>query len=367
MDEQQQKVRLIIIAISGVLLLGGVGGWLMFGSKTDEVDDAAMTNTAAPATPATPTSATADPNAVATTAGAPATPADPSAPAPASTPDNTAATPPAPANANPVATAPVQPVATSTPPPVAANPPAAKPPATPPATTPIASKPATTPPAPVSTPAVAEQTLIASNNAATTPVGDSNPVAAAPAPKNQFPATKRDEASAEARQVAGRKDPMQPTAERASFPMWSKGIANSSADAGDKPADIKVPPPPPEEKVASGTKEKLMPPPPPPPSGNETAVGIPGGVDPGMLPMPPEKPTHAQFLKLTAIVGNKAVLSVPPNIRSVTKWPATICLGPGERIEDSNNAALSIVSVDPDSVTIDEDGERSVKSLPTIK
>lgn len=354
MDEQQQKVRLIIIAISGVLLLGGVGGWLMFGSKTtDETDDVAMTNTAA--TPGTPTNAAADPNGTApvTPATTPAPASDPSAQAPA--PD-TASNPPAPANTTPVASPAAESPAASTPPS------AAKPPVTPLVVKqPVAS----TPPAPAS-PAVAEQTLIASNAGVNTPpVGDSNPVASAPTPKYQFPATKRDEASAEARQVAGRKDPMQPSQERATFPMWSKGTPLAAAD-GDKPKDeVKVPPPPPEEKIASGAKEKLMPPPPPP--SNDTNVGIPGGVDPGMLPMPPEKPTHAQFLKLTAIVGNKAVLSVPANIRSVTKWPATICLGPGERIEDANNAALSIVSVDPDSVTIDEDGERSVKSLPTIK
>ncbi len=162
---------------------------------------------------------------------------------------------------------------------------------------------------------------------------------------------------------------MQPTLEHAQFPQWSKGVALASADEGSKAKDegIKVPPPPP-DVPASGTKEKLQPPPPPPPSGGETALGgIPGGVDPGMLPMPPEKPSVAQFLKLTAIVGNKAVLSVPANVRSMTKWPATICLGPGEKIEDANNAALSIVSVDADSVTIDEDGERQVKALPTIK
>ncbi|MBX9572569.1 MAG: hypothetical protein K2X77_26980 [Candidatus Obscuribacterales bacterium] len=365
MDEQQ-KTRFIILAISGVLLIGGVGGWLVFGSnKTDEIDENGMaTNQVTPgattttaanpnnptATPATTTPV--DSNPPAGTAPVATTPANPPA-------GNASSNPPA-ANTNTAATTP----------PANAVPVAAKPPANPPAqaTTPVSSPIAQKPAEPANQ-------LIAANTANTNPpaVGDSNPVpvpqATAPVPANRFPATKREEASAEARQVAGRKDPMQPTLEHAQFPQWSKGVALASADEGSKAKDegIKVPPPPP-DVPASGTKEKLQPPPPPPPSGGETALGgIPGGVDPGMLPMPPEKPSVAQFLKLTAIVGNKAVLSVPANVRSMTKWPATICLGPGEKIEDANNAALSIVSVDADSVTIDEDGERQVKALPTIK
>ena len=317
MDEQQQKVRLIMIAVSGVLLLGGVGGWLMFANnKPEQVEETATTQTATPAPAVTPAS---DPAAPAASPVAPSTPA--AAPA---------------APATPVATTPAAQDASSTPIPE-------KPPAT-----------------------AANQLLAANTPSAVPPVGDSNPAPAAAAPisRTLFPATKRDEASAEARQVAGRKDPMQPTAEHATFPQWSKGGVGGADEEGDKPEVVKVPPPPPE--IPSTKNEKLAPPPPPP---SDSAVGtnIPGVVDPGQLPMPPEKPSVAQFLKLTAIVGNKAILSVPANVRSMTKWPAIISLGPGEKIEDTNNAALSVVSVDPDSVTIDEDGERSVKTLPTIR
>lgn len=338
MDEQQQKTRLIIIAVSGLLLLGGVGGWLFMKGGQSEENQAA-----APAgdTPA----ATAPADQSQTVASTPATPAG--------------GAPPAPADAS--ATAPATPAAAPATP---ATPAAA--PATP-----------ATPAAAPATPAAAApsnnlaNTLLAANTA---PAGDSSPIpqpeaAATPgstgAPKVRFPAVKRDEVTAEARQVAGRKDPMQPTMERSSFPQWSKGVGAPADEAGDK-EKIVVPPPPPEDKVASATK--IQPPPPPmPPSDGGIAGGIPGGVDPGQLPLPPEKPSVAQFLKLTAIVGNRAVLSVPANLRRANKWPEVLCLGPGERFEDSSNGAISVVSVDPDSVTLDEDGERSVKSLPSIK
>ncbi len=187
MDEQQ-KTRFIILAISGVLLIGGVGGWLVFGSnKTDEIDENGMaTNQVTPgattttaanpnnptATPATTTPV--DSNPPAGTAPVATTPANPPA-------GNASSNPPA-ANTNTAATTP----------PANAVPVAAKPPANPPAqaTTPVSSPIAQKPAEPANQ-------LIAANTANTNPpaVGDSNPVpvpqATAPVPANRFPATKR--------------------------------------------------------------------------------------------------------------------------------------------------------------------------------
>lgn len=205
------------------------------------------------------------------------------------------------------------------------------------------------------------------------------PGATPPAPPaanlHKFPATKRDEAIATARQIAGREDPMQGAFEKIPYPApWTKiGQAggrttlddekaekdkdNKDSANGDKGGAVVPPPPPP-------SKEKPVPPPPP------TMAGGPSGPEDlpvTQLPVAPDKPMVSPNLKLVAILGTKAVLEVPLAMRTANKWPATICLGPGEKFEDPNNGTFSVVSVDPDSVTIEEEQERSVKNLPPIK
>lgn len=179
---------------------------------------------------------------------------------------------------------------------------------------------------------------------------------------------KRDELVSAARQAAGRQDPMMPYLGGNPYPFYSKGTEIAAKDEENKETakeNVKVPPPPPIAK----TPKLGAPPsglvPPPPPSDPSLVAGAGGG---GMglpineLPQAPDKPTVADKLKLAAVIGNKVILNVPYNVRQQNKWPATISLGPGEQFE-----SLSVVSVDGDSVTLDEDGERTVKTLASIK
>lgn len=200
------------------------------------------------------------------------------------------------------------------------------------------------------------------------------------APPGKFPSTGRRRAKKEAQIAAGRQDPMLPIAEQGAWPQWSRPSEMlADAASGSSPgmgAKFLLPPPgavkagknSTPRNVASAAKLKLVPPPPP-----MTMPGLGGGPansgqppDMGLpiaqLPMPPEKPSIMQHLKLSAIIGNKAIIAVPYEVRFQNKWPAVISLGPGEQFE-----SIRVVSVDPDSVTIDEDGERVVKSLASIR
>ncbi len=167
-------------------------------------------------------------------------------------------------------------------------------------------------------------------------------------PKTNYPATRREEAASIARQVSGREDPMQSTFEKIPYPGTKAG---SDGHKSESP----VPPPP--------TTKELPPAPSVANGGGSSTPELP--IE--NMPLPPDKPMVTLRLKLTAILGNKALLSVPLELRLQNNWPAVICLGPGERFEDPANGSFSIVSVDRDSVTIEEEQESSVQSLPLIK
>jgi hypothetical protein len=115
-------------------------------------------------------------------------------------------------------------------------------------------------------------------------------------------------------------------------------------------------------------------PPPAPVGGYTMTPGIPNQQGMGMqsnsdlltqseLPAPPEKPSIASKMKLTAIIGDRAIFEFTDvTAASKNKWPKAISLGPGEQFE-----SVSVSSVTPDAVTLIEDGDRSVKELPRVK
>lgn len=171
---------------------------------------------------------------------------------------------------------------------------------------------------------------------------------------------KRDTLVAEAKQAAGRQDPMMPYMGTSPFPLYSKGSAEPEEENKET---VKVPPPPPVAKAPkAGSPPRDLVPPPPPSDPSLAGAGGMAGLPLNELPVAPDKPTVADKLRLAAVIGNKVILNVPYAVRAQNKWPATISLAPGEQFE-----SLSVVSVDGDSVTIDEDGERTVKTLASIK
>lgn len=176
----------------------------------------------------------------------------------------------------------------------------------------------------------------------------------------QQPATSRAQATEQARVGKGRNNPFsgieggfQP------FPSHDAARANVSAATVSAPKTLArkrsdigpfVPPPPP--TAVSAVHESLAPPPPPE-----------GSLDPRELPAPPDKPSIAAKLKLVAIIGDRALFTfTDPLMRDEHKWPHDISLGVGEMFEN-----VSVVNVTPDSVTIEEDGDRSVRELPRIR
>jgi hypothetical protein len=460
----QQRVRLIMLAVAGVLLGGGTYGWIWYNNQkqqeADITEQVAMPHVrvAKPAVAITPAATTATTVPIADSAKPAAGNPDTSgkiatvaATTTTTAPDGTASAPVKPAQANPTATTTpavaVTPSAAPTPPsqtpggvksppstavatspakplnPVTAAPaPASQnslastnsamtgafqtaanthPPAnmnvragnasnqliaarpgtstaaptrvptpaavqTPPRPAPIAHAPAQTaqPPAPIAHSAAAAPAPAAATAAPTAAPAPST--AAALAAPGVVPATTFEAAEKEAHKEAGRNDPTQQISAYLPFPR----VAFKPADKEDKAT---VPPPPPDGKavpaapsnskskpvVAHKVKDQLVPPPPP------TALSPNGdlmGLDIAQLPPPPSKPTIGDKMNVLAVMDDHAVIAFPTSIRLKNKWPRTITLATGEQFD-----SIKVVQITPDGVTIEEDGERSLRPLATVK
>ncbi|MBI4532915.1 MAG: hypothetical protein HY711_03125 [Candidatus Melainabacteria bacterium] len=167
----------------------------------------------------------------------------------------------------------------------------------------------------------------------------------------KFPAASRLAAQNEARQGSGKTNPCERVEGYQPFPR-TKASAEGSSGA------IAIPPPPPIPK------ESFVSPPPPAQQGVlESVLSGEEGLSVSELPEAPAKPSISDKLKLVGVVGDKAVLACTDRMwRKENKWPKTIVLGPGEQFE-----SLSLVEVHPDSITIEEDGERLVKRIEPLK
>jgi hypothetical protein len=193
----------------------------------------------------------------------------------------------------------------------------------------------------------------------TTTTSETQPVSQVSDPQYSLsvPATTRSEALMKARLGAGRLDPFAPTS----------GV---SPILPLNPAEIKplktvskvhLPPPP---KFSSS---ELVPPPPGvvslPGTAGE-AVGSAGmGSSENDLPEPPEKPTIADKMKLVGLVDNKAFFTFTDlELRRANKFPSTVILASGEQFE-----SVHLVSLDKNSVVLEEDGERITKELERIR
>jgi hypothetical protein len=182
-----------------------------------------------------------------------------------------------------------------------------------------------------------------------------------------YPATPQTVAIAHAQVGKGRPDPIEPTL---NYKPWPRhGRKDASGTASDNEVLAMVPPPPPPEKSAdkkafkpTPIKEKLVPPPPPmqgtPTSGDVMAEGLP--ID--QLPAPPSRPTIGDKVKVLGVLDDKAIISFPRSMMQKNHWPKTITLGQGEQFE-----SLTVVSINRDGITIEEDGERTLKPIATIK
>src|SRR6185369_522161 len=149
--------------------------------------------------------------------------------------------------------------------------------------------------------------------------------------------TPRSEALKLAREGSGRMDPFAPCKTITSFAENEPALTQTK----EAKTAFKVPPPPP-GFVA------------PPPPSEENALNF------SELPKPPSRVQVAQKLELTGIVGERAIFAVtdPAYIRQ-SGVARTVSLAPGDRFE-----SVTLQSLAPDSVVLEEDGEKTVRSLP---
>lgn len=169
-----------------------------------------------------------------------------------------------------------------------------------------------------------------------------------------IPSTTRLVAAVDARAALGRTDPCAKLENYKPFPRVG-GKPQTAAKVGKS------------EIAVEGKDKKVTPPPPPPAQFGLVPPPPPSDMSEGMsvaeLPAPPTKPSLAGKMKLVAIVGDRAILAFSDrSIVRDNRWPSTVTLGPGEQFE-----SVSMVDVTPDSVTLEEDGERSTKAMDPLR
>lgn len=165
---------------------------------------------------------------------------------------------------------------------------------------------------------------------------------------------------AAAQEAAAKKGSPEPTKPVTVFPSWPPVRGGSMLANKDAAALMALvpPPPPPGPPKPKKINEKLVPPPPPEAMGTGGIAGLP--ID--QLPVPPSRPTIGDKVKIIGVFDDRAILAFPKTLAIKNKWPKTITLGTGDQFE-----SLTIVSINRDGVTIEEDGERTMKPIGTVK
>lgn len=172
-----------------------------------------------------------------------------------------------------------------------------------------------------------------------------------PSTSGVFPATSRQQALNSARQSAGRSDPLAPISGFKPFPTgaeFPKTIEKEKTGMSLPPSFNKLPP---------SAGEGLVPPPPP------VSGSLSDELPVSELPLPPDKPSIVTKLKLTGIIGGKAIFTITDKeaIRQ-NKWPGYLIMGDGDKFE-----SIEALTVGTDSVVLEENGERSTKTLERIR
>ena len=221
------------------------------------------------------------------------------------------------------------------------------------------------PPLPASKTIVKTQTTVI----ATAPQSSTNQetVSAAASPASASnEATPIDSAKKKARASAGKPDPFAPIEATMPFPRGSalstQAIKSTTAK---KVAPLEMVPPPPTGAGVNSNDFAGMPGPhngfaPPPPPGH---TGYSTGLSISDMPLPPEKPGVAKLLKLSAIIGDKAIFQAKDlYTRRMQKWPGQITLAPGDSF-----GTLKLISTKPESALVEEHGETIEMDLPPVR
>jgi hypothetical protein len=174
-------------------------------------------------------------------------------------------------------------------------------------------------------------------------------------PKDIVPATTRVEAEAATKGKVGRNDPFSPIDGFKPFPthggrIYSVGKKTGMSLPPPPPGAVAVPPPPPNGDSLSASNYLTAPPP-------ASSLNL------SDLPLPPTRPSIVPKLKLTGIIDSKAIFSIQDiAARHANKWPKTVKLNVGDQFY-----AVKLVSISNDSVTLEENGSRTIKELEPIR
>lgn len=165
-----------------------------------------------------------------------------------------------------------------------------------------------------------------------------------------LPAITREQAAPIARESAGKIDPLAPISGYRSFPTSGERRVSKQDEEKHSGHKTGLIPPPPIDGI---------PPPPPPILSGAQGESLPLSE----LPTPPEKPSIAKHLKLVGILGDRAFMSVTdPNLRRTYRLPKTLALSAGDTVD-----FLNVIAVSSSSVTLEEEGERTVKHLAALR
>lgn len=178
---------------------------------------------------------------------------------------------------------------------------------------------------------------------------EASKLVAARATSQRYRATTREEAIKQARQSAIRRDPTSLGLSSASTYLAPQDAKYANKISVPSQAVVhKVPAPPAILPIAEL---------PPPPSPTVSVQSTPNRST---------KQRGLAGLKLTGVIGNKAIISMRREGSRRTDRPEILCLAPGEETRTIDNTLVSIESVEKDRVTLCIGGKRMTRILPDI-
>lgn len=176
--------------------------------------------------------------------------------------------------------------------------------------------------------------------------------------KDKFPSSDREQVRKSARREAGSNDPMRSIKTATAYTvaaMDDSGLTSEQLVSRKKASSKMV------------SYPGFVPPPPPDPVGPPVSAAHAAPVlrlDPVSHHAPERKMLG---IKVTGIIGNKAMLLMRKEGMSRNEKPEVVCLAPGEQVRNINNMPVSVLSVERDRVTLEVDGDRFIKTLPEIR
>ena len=200
----------------------------------------------------------------------------------------------------------------------------------------------------------------------TTADQSNKPIVAEKAENFREPITPLDQARRTAKEALDKKDPFEVSLEAKPFPRSQK-IAEDPNEGKKKVKQLELVPPPPTGAGLGnfgdmpGPHNGFM----PPAMGGGLASGLASGLAISDLPYPPEKPSTLRYLKLTGIIGDKAVFHIKDQLtRRANHWPSDLTLATGQSF---SGVKLVSVSAKDEKVTLEEHGEMNDMYLPGLR